>query len=188
MGVRELKLAPNAPITALFPSDQLLSTLRTRWPWLYATGVGGFTQTTYLMKPLVCPPTPTWHWMSTDTLPVDHSLLELCLTSKKGLGLFAKQDIKRGTCILSEAPLIVLPSRDGISYHDLLAQLTRLNPDQRDQFHSLHSEPQCLSARAKQAIKYEATVTKRPLRDDNHVKMEERKIITFVTLCHFTYR
>jgi hypothetical protein len=60
-----------------------------------------------------------WLQTETDASAVDPPLLELCLTSNKGLGLFAKQDIERGTCILSEASLIVLPSRDNVSYHEL---------------------------------------------------------------------
>jgi hypothetical protein len=125
--------------------------------------------------------TPVWLQAETDTSAVDHPFLELCLTSNKGLGLFAKQDIERGTCILSEALLIVLPSRDNVSYHELLTRLAKLDPSKRDLFHSLHSEPQCLPPGAKQAIEYEAKVTRRPLRDEAHFKMEKRKITTFVT-------
>ena len=129
----------------------------------------------------VCVLQPIWLQIETDTPAVDHPLLELCLTSNKGFGLFATQDIKRGTCILSEAPLIVLPSRDKVSYHDLQARLAALGPSKRDVFHSLHSGAQHLSRRAKQAIEYEAKVTRTPIRDDNHFKMEERKITTLVS-------
>ena len=53
------------------------------------------------------------------SLAVDHPLLELCLTSGKGLGLFAKEDIKRGTCLLSESPLLVV--RFGAGYSEVQA-------------------------------------------------------------------
>lgn len=133
------------------------------------------------MKPIVCLPYPVWLQIETDTPAVNHPLLELCLTSTKGLGLFAKQDIKRGTCILSEAPLIILPSRGNVSYHDLLVRLAELSPDKRDLFHNLHSGPQRLPRGTKQAIKYEAAVTRRLIRDDAHFVMEKRKILTFVS-------
>ncbi|KAK3721065.1 hypothetical protein LTR37_003355 [Vermiconidia calcicola] len=57
---------------------------------------------------------------------IEHPLLEICLTSSKGLGLFAKQDIKRGTRILSERPLIVLSSEDIANYSSLKQRLDDL--------------------------------------------------------------
>ena len=123
----------------------------------------------------------------TDTDAVDHSLLELCLTSSKGLGLFAKKDIQAGACVLSETPLIVLPSRD-CSYHDLQLQLLRLQPHQLDLFHSLCANSASFSPAAKRSIEKsinsEARITKRPLRDGHHLQMEARKVATFVLPCH----
>lgn len=122
----------------------------------------------------------------TDTGAVDHSLLELCLTSSKGLGLFATKDITAGTCLLSETPLVVLPSRE-CSYHDLQLQLLKLQPHQLDLFHSLCANSASSSPAAKRSIEKsisaEARITRRPLRDAYHLQMEARKLATFVLPC-----
>ena len=109
---------------------------------------------------------------------VDHPLLKLCLTSTKGLGLFAKADIKAGTCILSEKPLLVLSKRDCSIYHDLQLQLAKLTSAQKDVFHSLSADHVHLCKATKRDIECEAVVTRKPLKGEKQFEMEGRKITT----------
>jgi hypothetical protein len=63
--------------------------------------------------------------------------VELCLTTSKGLGLFAKKDIKRGTRILRETALVWIPKKTTNAYLDLRQQLDKLPPRELDRFLSL---------------------------------------------------
>lgn len=69
------------------------------------------------------------------------------LTTTADLGLFAKQDIKCGTRILSEAPLVVL-SEDDVSAHPCMwKRLDHLSPAELDQFDSLYINKALLCAK-----------------------------------------
>lgn len=117
----------------------------------------------------------------TDTKTVGHPLLELCLTTTKGLGLFAKKDIKAGTCIISEKPILVLSSKEDLTLRDLQQQLDKLTPAQQDAFLSLSCSDKA-SPRILTSIKQEAIISRKPLRDDFQLSMEAKKIMTFVPL------
>ena len=85
--------------------------------------------------------------MNADITPADYAYVEICLTSSKGLGLFAKQDIKRGTRILSEVPLMVLPAN--WRAEDLQQKLSKLSRSKLDQFHGLQSKKDLLDPRSR---------------------------------------
>ena len=84
--------------------------------------------------------------------------MELCLTSTKGLGLFAKDDIQRGTRIISEAPLRVIHSgNEGEEHKSLRNALSTLSSAKLDAFYSLSTNRKLLSR------KHVASVTKHAL-------------------------
>lgn len=65
-------------------------------------------------------------------------LFELRSAGIKGQGLSATQDIKQGTCIIAEKPLVVLPA--GAENHlNLNEELAKLSSDQLDVLKSLYS-------------------------------------------------
>jgi len=67
---------------------------------------------------------------------------ELVLVSGKGLGLFAAQNIPRGTRILEESPLVHLKSKDSEQkLTRLVDQLTHLSPEQANAFDDLYHDP-----------------------------------------------
>jgi hypothetical protein len=107
---------------------------------------------------------------------VELPLLGLCLKSIKGLGLFAKADIKAGTRIPSENPPLILPERDCSIYHDLQIQLAKLTSTRRDTFHSLSADHVHLRKVTKRDIEREAVLTRKPLKGENQLEMEGRDI------------
>lgn len=58
--------------------------------------------------------------------------------SRKGLGLFAVQDIKRGTGIMCEQPMMSIPSTNVV---DVPAAFLKLSKDKQATFRSLHFRP-----------------------------------------------
>ncbi|CZT25065.1 uncharacterized protein RCC_10793 [Ramularia collo-cygni] len=69
--------------------------------------------------------------------PRDSSaLIEQILTSRKGLGMAAAKDIKRGTRIISEEPLLIINTNKEVDKH-LLQAFFRLSPTQHDQLAEL---------------------------------------------------
>ena len=91
---------------------------------------------------------------------MNHPLLELCLTSTKGLGLFAKSDIKRGTRILSETPLVTVPCKDLSSPHELWGELENLTPAQLDVVHGLERNKELSDRGMRRGIRIAATALK----------------------------
>ena len=71
------------------------------------------------------------------------SLFELKPTRSKGLGLFATSSIARGTRIIEEAPLVVIPPGfgDAMWLAHLVAEVRSLAPDQRKAFFGLYHSP-----------------------------------------------
>jgi hypothetical protein len=74
------------------------------------------------------------------------SLFELKPTRSKGLGLFATSSIARGTRIIEEAPLVVIPPGfgDAMRLAHLVAEVRRLTPDQKKAFFGLYHSPGAL--------------------------------------------
>ena len=70
-----------------------------------------------------------------------------------GLGLFAKRDIKRGTCILSESPLVVVHTKGEEEYSRLWQQLEGLSTSQLGQLDALQCNKELLSKRARLRIR-----------------------------------
>jgi hypothetical protein len=63
---------------------------------------------------------------------------EIKATKGKGLGMFAKGFIPRGTTILEEEPLLLLRGQDYIA-DEIEAAFEQLTPENKDKFFSLHS-------------------------------------------------
>ncbi|KAK5136624.1 hypothetical protein LTR08_002638 [Meristemomyces frigidus] len=62
----------------------------------------------------------------------EHPLFEIRLTSNKGFGLFATQDIPRGTRIIIEPALVLVPSSEPAFEH-VWKEFQKLTPEQHDQ-------------------------------------------------------
>ncbi|KAK5165512.1 uncharacterized protein LTR77_009041 [Saxophila tyrrhenica] len=107
--------------------------------------------------------TPLTNFASTKTgnLTVRHPLLELRLTPTTGLGLFAKCDVKRGSRLLSEAPLLLIPSSGPTTYQDLQQQLEKASPAEREALYGLQHDPELLSRnQVRQVRNYAVTIRK----------------------------
>ncbi|KAI7336763.1 hypothetical protein KC315_g2626 [Hortaea werneckii] len=71
------------------------------------------------------------------------ALLELRLTVDSGYGLFAATNIRLGTCIFKEAPLVLITrwrSHDPMTMDDISEDLYELSPNQRRAYRLLHKE------------------------------------------------
>ncbi|KAI7110599.1 hypothetical protein KC316_g20029, partial [Hortaea werneckii] len=71
------------------------------------------------------------------------ALLELRHTVDKGYGLFAAKDIKRGTCIFKEAPLVLITQEASDNPETVLnisQQVSKLPQGQRRAYRLLHTE------------------------------------------------
>lgn len=79
--------------------------------------------------------------------------LELLLNPKKGFGLFATEDIKRGTRIIDEEPLITIAPHHSIT--DLSDLLKKLTPEQYAQYTDLSSDQDKISSEEKNAFRDE---------------------------------
>jgi hypothetical protein len=90
-----------------------------------------------------------------DESEINHPLLELCLTSTKGLGLFAKTAIKHGTCVLSEKPIIMV-STDSVTYESFLERLEELSEEQHNALYALGHNKKYLDPRMKTMIRKNA--------------------------------
>ena len=87
-----------------------------------------------------------------DKRPDDiNPLVEVGLTSSKGLGVFATQDIKPGALVLSESPLLVLLVRGGTSQH-VLRKVASLSPSDLDDFYNLSHNKNCLNSEKRKAV------------------------------------
>lgn len=75
------------------------------------------------------------------------NLFELVLTNDKGYGLFAVENISRGTCILVESPLMTTPLKPsgkgllGMNIAGLVSKLKSLSPEQHETFFALYHNP-----------------------------------------------
>ncbi|KAF2165997.1 hypothetical protein M409DRAFT_23724 [Zasmidium cellare ATCC 36951] len=78
-------------------------------------------------------------------------MFELIITADKGYGLFATQDIKRGTRIIAEEPMLVLPS--DVNTSSLYTYLDKLTPDQHAQLSDLASTKHVAPPTLKQSIR-----------------------------------
>jgi hypothetical protein len=70
-------------------------------------------------------------------------LFEPRLADSKGLGLFATADIARGTRIIEEEPLVVIPTglNLAILLGHLVAEMERITPDEKKAFFGLYYSP-----------------------------------------------
>ncbi|QDS74542.1 hypothetical protein FKW77_007701 [Venturia effusa] len=66
-------------------------------------------------------------------------LFEVKETDGKGLGVFARDDIRRGTLILSETPLFAFNSSDGTTDISLLSNFARLPSHRKEAYLKLHA-------------------------------------------------
>lgn len=66
-------------------------------------------------------------------------LLEVKETNAKGLGIFAKEDIRRGTLVLSETPLFAFNSGDGTTDATLLSAFAKLPSPETEAYLDLHA-------------------------------------------------
>jgi hypothetical protein len=82
--------------------------------------------------------------LATFTLPsltdISAPLFELRHAAGKGLGLFATAHIKRGTCIIEEAPLLRIPYSEDVLVRsiDLVTALKGITSDQREAYFDLY--------------------------------------------------
>jgi hypothetical protein len=70
-------------------------------------------------------------------------LCELAISQGKGFGLFATSSIARGTRIIEEAPLAVIPPHNRgaeMNFSHLVRALRDMTPEQRDTFFGLYHE------------------------------------------------
>lgn len=78
------------------------------------------------------------------TLTRSIGLSEVRLTADRGHGLFATRDIKRGTCIVNEAPIFTFPPDiaryDKHGIHLMLAGFEKLDPEQLQALMQLSSD------------------------------------------------
>ncbi|TID21701.1 hypothetical protein E6O75_ATG05096 [Venturia nashicola] len=69
----------------------------------------------------------------------NHHLFEVRETEGKGLGIFAKEDIRRGTLVLSETPLFSFNSSDGTTDAALLSAFANLPSLETQAYLDLHA-------------------------------------------------
>lgn len=87
------------------------------------------------------------------------ALVEVAFTASKGLGLFATKDIKRGTRILAEEPLVVRPPTEK-STINIYREFDKLTPPQLNEFSALHHEKTLLEPQLRPIIRHRMSTTK----------------------------
>ena len=73
---------------------------------------------------------------SQGSITAENEMYEIRHTDGKGLGVFAKRDIERGTRIMCEEPLISIENKDDVT--GMIQGFILLDPDQKALFLSLH--------------------------------------------------
>ena len=88
-------------------------------------------------------------------------LFELAIARGKGFGLFATRNIPRGTRIIKEVPLLVVPPSEGaeLNLSDFQTALRTLDQEQQSKFFDLHRDHK-VTSQAKQLLSQQSKAFK----------------------------